>query len=171
MPLGVDYTQQDCSIARALEIVGERWTLLIIRDSFFGVRRFSDFQAHLDISKAVLTDRLSSLVDGGILTKVPRGGRDDYVMTELGLTLWPIVFSLAQWGERQSPAAGPRRIFSHASCGTDLETSGLCTTCGSHPGPTELDMRPGPGSTMQRADAISVALRSPHRLLEPIMSR
>ena len=63
MPLGTDYARQDCSLARSLEVVGERWTLLILRDCFFGVRRFSDFQAHLDISQAVLTARLDALVD------------------------------------------------------------------------------------------------------------
>ena len=65
MPLGTDYARQDCSLARSLEVVGERWTLLILRDCFLGVRRFSDFQAHLDISRAVLSARLDALVADG----------------------------------------------------------------------------------------------------------
>src|SRR5947209_19350601 len=67
--LGKDYQQQDCALARALEAIGERWTMLIIRDAFYGVRRFNDFQAHLDIPKAVLSDRLSGLVEDGILVR------------------------------------------------------------------------------------------------------
>jgi DNA-binding HxlR family transcriptional regulator len=168
MALGVDYAQQDCSIARALEIVGERWTLLIVRDSFFGVRRFGDFQAHLDISKAVLTERLTSLTRAGLLIKVPRGGRDDYVLTERGMTLWPTLFALSQWGEQQAPADGPRRIFSHVACGTDLRAGGWCSTCTGQPGPTELVMRPGPGARQERRDEISLALQTPRRVLEPI---
>ena len=73
MPLGTDYARQDCSLARSLEVVGERWTLLILRDCFFGVRRFSDFQAHLDISRAVLSARLDALVADGLLTRTGTG--------------------------------------------------------------------------------------------------
>jgi DNA-binding HxlR family transcriptional regulator len=167
MALGVDYARQDCSIARALELIGERWTMLIVRDSFFGVRRFSDFQTHLDISKAVLTERLAGLTEAGIFAKVPRGGRDDYVLTERGLALWPILSALAQWGEQQSDTRGPRRIFTHVDCGTDLQ-GGICPTCATQPGPHELEMRPGPGASPLRDDEISIALRSRRRVLDPI---
>src|SRR2546423_15667325 len=76
--LGKDYEGQDCSLARALEVVGERWTLLIVRDAFYGVRRFSDFAAHLDIPRAVLSDRLAGLVEDGLMQRRPdpeRAGR------------------------------------------------------------------------------------------------
>ena len=169
MALGIDYNRQDCSLARALELVGERWTMLILRDSFFGVRRFSDFEAHLDISKAVLTQRLSGLVEAGILEKTPQGGREEYTMTESGLALWPALFALTQWGERQTSSRGPRRIFSHADCGSDLAPSGLCPTCGMAPTPDSIEMRPGPGITSpRRRDPVSAVLREPRRLLEPI---
>ncbi|MPZ85801.1 MAG: transcriptional regulator, partial [Actinophytocola sp.] len=69
MALGRDYEGQNCSLARALEVVGERWTILVLRDLFFGVRRFTDLQAHLDIPRAVLTDRLTRLVDAGVVTR------------------------------------------------------------------------------------------------------
>src|SRR4051794_11162390 len=85
--LGNDYRRQDCALARALETVGERWTLLIVRDAFFGVRRFSDFQAHLDIPKAVLSDRLAGLVEGGVLERLPdpdHAGRHLYRLTQAG---------------------------------------------------------------------------------------
>ncbi len=120
MALGVDYAEQDCSLARALELVGERWTLLILRDCFFGVRRFTDFQSHLNISRAVLTQRLTALVEAGLLARTPRGGREEYVLTERGIALWPALYALTRWGEAQS-ARGPRRIFAHVACGTDLD--------------------------------------------------
>lgn len=169
MALGVDYARQDCSLARALELVGERWTLLILRDCFFGVRRFTDFEAHLDISKAVLAQRLSGLVEAGLLDKTPRGGRDEYTMTESAVALWPALYALTQWGETQSSPLGPRRIFSHTQCESDLDDSGLCPACRVRPEPRELEMRPGPGiSPAGRRDPVSTALRTPRRMLDPL---
>ena len=136
MPLGTEYAQQDCSLARTLEVVGERWTLLILRDCFLGVRRFADFAAHLDISKAVLTERLGSLVDAGLLRTVPRGARHDYVLTERGLSLWPVTFTMTQWGEQhlapRGPTAGVRAPPLRRGKG---EPSGRCPVCGQVPGP------------------------------------
>jgi len=83
-----EYAAESCPIARSLEIVGERWTLLVVRDAFYGVRRFSDFRAHLGIPKAVLSERLSLLVDQGVLTKAAGSrGRDEYVLTPKGRRL------------------------------------------------------------------------------------
>lgn len=170
MALGVDYVGQDCSMARALELVGERWTLLIVRDSLFGVRRFSDFQAHLDMSKAVLTGRLAGLVDAGLLERRPHGGRDEYAPTAALEGLWPVVFALNQWGGTQVPSpGGARREFLHANCGTLLSGAGICPSCAVFPGPRDVSMRPGPGiGKTVRPNAVSKALRSPRRLLEPI---
>ena len=169
MPLGTDYATQDCSLARSLEMVGERWTLLILRDCFFGVRRFSDFQHHLGISKAVLTDRLGGLVDDGLLVRTPCGGREEYTLTPSGLAVWPALFALSQWGEAMASPQGPRRVFAHADCGTDLDASGRCPACRTVPGPQDLVMRPGPGAGPGRPDdPVSAALRSPRRLLSPV---
>src|SRR5688500_12687110 len=88
MPLGTDYAGQTCSLARTLEVVGERWTLLIVRDLFFGVRRFSDLQRHLDIPRAVLSARLAALVEAGIVEP------DPYRLSERGEELWPAVHAL-----------------------------------------------------------------------------
>ncbi len=173
MALGGDYDGQDCSLARALELVGERWTLLILRDALFGVRRFSDFAAHLDISRAVLSARLAGLVDADLLERVgEEGSHQDYVATDAALALWPAVHALARWGERQAPAAGPRRVFEHAACGRRLDAHGTCPLCHVTPEPADVLTRPGPGADPTvRDDAVSAALRSPRRLLDPLVVR
>ncbi len=107
MPLGTDYTRQDCSLARALEVIGERWTPLILRDCFLGVRRFSDLQAHLDISRAVLSTRLDALVAEGLLERSGEG-HPEYSLTDDALALWPALFALTQWGDRRTTPRGRR---------------------------------------------------------------
>jgi DNA-binding HxlR family transcriptional regulator len=167
MPLGTDYSRQDCSLARALELVGERWTLLILRDCFLGVRRFSDFQTHLDISKAVLSARLDALVTDGLLVR-SGDGHPEYALTEEALGLWPAMFALLQWGDRRTSPGAPRRIYRHVDCG-DLSDDGRCTTCGLTPTPGDIESRPGPGADQTlRDDPVAVALRQPHRLLTPL---
>ena len=167
MGLGKDYERQDCSLARALEVVGERWSLLIVRDAFYGVTRFTDFLTHLDVPRAVLTARLRALVEAGVLDK--RGA--EYVLTGKGRELWPVLHGLARWGERYFSAAGPSRLFLHASCGTRVEPDGTCPACGRVIPPAELETRPGPGHDPgRRGDPVSQALRRPHRLLEPLQS-
>ena len=103
MALGTDYARQDCSLARALEVVGERWTLLILRDCFFGVRRFTDFAAHLDISQAVLTERLA-LVEAGLLRT--GGGHAAVRVTERGAASGRRLFAMTQWGEAERAPTG-----------------------------------------------------------------
>jgi DNA-binding HxlR family transcriptional regulator len=167
--LGKDYTQQDCSIARALEVIGERWTLLIVRDAFYGVGRFNDFQAHLDIPKAVLSDRLNGLVADGILERQPdphHAGRHLYALTRAGRDLWPVLHALLTWGSRYRQPNS--RVFKHAACGTQLTDSGACPRCRVAPGPEDILTEPRPGHTGLRDDPVAVALRLPHRLLEPV---
>jgi DNA-binding HxlR family transcriptional regulator len=167
--LGKDYQRQDCSLARALEAIGERWTLLIVRDAFYGVRRFSDFQAHLDVPKAVLSDRLSGLVENGILERKPdpdRPGRQIYELTAAGRDLWPVLHSILVWGDRHRYPNS--RVFRHALCGTQIEDRGNCPKCGIVPGPEDLEMVTRRGRGTLRDDPVAVALREPHRLLEPV---
>jgi DNA-binding HxlR family transcriptional regulator len=171
MALGRDYELQDCPIARALELVGERWTILVIRDCFLGVRRFNDFLAHLDIPRAVLTNRLDRLVIEGLLERREyRPGRNEYLLTDRGLSLWPILQSLAEWGDRHAaPLAGPRRVFAHAECGTDLAAGGACPACGVVPDAGDVEIRLGPGAELElRDDRVSRALFRPHRILQPL---
>ena len=101
--LNREYQGQNCSIARALELVGERWTLLIIRDAFLGLRRFDEFQESLGISRNVLTDRLNRLVEEGIFEAIPYGIRQDrydYQLTRMGRDLHVALVGLRQWGDK-----------------------------------------------------------------------
>ncbi|SEU41880.1 winged helix-turn-helix transcriptional regulator [Nonomuraea wenchangensis] len=172
MALGKNYDGQDCSFAKTLEVLGERWTLLVIRDAMCGVRRFGDFQAHLDIPKAVLSQRLSALVEAGVLERrryQDAPPRDEYVLTPMGRELWVPVLALAQWGERHLAANGHRRLYHHVTCGSLLEPYSICGTCGRSVPLEEVEVRPGPGLRDDaRTDLVSLTLRSPHRMLAPI---
>ena len=170
MPLGHEYATQNCALARALEVVGERWTMLILRDLFFGVHRFGALQEHLDIPRAVLAARLKRLIEYGVVERRPYArGRDEFVLTEAGLELWPVVYRLMQWGERHFVPDAPVRRFLHAACGTDLTADGSCPTCGVDPQPGEIETRPGTAKPrVRRTDPVSRALRRPHRLLTPL---
>lgn len=169
MMLGKDYEGQDCSIAGALEAIGERWTLLIVRDAFYGVQRFNDFQAHLDIPKAVLSDRLTGLAKDGILERQPdpgHAGRHLYELTAAGRDLWPVLHALLVWGDHHRHPNS--RLFQHAACGTELNDSGYCPACDVTPRPKDILTKPRRGRSKLRNDPVAVALRTPHRLLEPI---
>src|SRR4051794_17169854 len=107
--LGKDYAGQDCALASALEVIGERWTLLILRDALFGIRRYSDFVTRLDIPRAVLSDRLRTLTENDVLAK-----RDDvYELTPAGKELWPALHDLITWGSRH--VRGSSNVFQHAT--------------------------------------------------------
>jgi DNA-binding HxlR family transcriptional regulator len=169
VPLRRDYATQACSLARSLEVIGERWTLLILRDLFMGVHRFSDLHAHLDIPRAVLSTRLDALVEQGIAERRTDG--PGFGLTAAGRELWPIVHGLIVWGDRHRPVdGGPRRLFVHAACGTPLAAAGECASCGVTPDPSDVETRPGPGvDPARRHDRVSRALREPHRLLTPLV--
>ena len=167
--LGKDYAGQDCSIAGALEAVGERWTLLIIRDAFYGVRRFNDFQAHLDIPKAVLSDRLDGLVEDGILARIPdpaHAGRHLYELTDAGRELWPVIHGLLVWGGKHRRPNS--RVFRHAACGTRLNERAECPECHVTPRPQDIVTERRRGYRAKRDDPVTVAMKQPRRLLEPL---
>lgn len=171
MVLPRDYQGQRCSIARTLEVVGERWSLLVVRDAFFGVRRFSDFVRHLGIPRAVLTERLDRLVEEGVLERVPGPGRrTEYALTPKGVELWPVLRAMAVWGDEHYSPAGPRRLSVHAGCGGAVDSTGACARC-RHPVPvTETVTTPGPGyePPPPGADAVTLALTGSRTLLEPL---
>jgi DNA-binding HxlR family transcriptional regulator len=132
--LGNDYPGQNCSIARTLEIVGERWSLLVLRDVFLGVHRFDALQRDLGVARNVLAARLERLVGEGILEKAPyqeRPTRHEYRLTEKGLDLWPIFVELLRWGDRHAPGPeGPPVLLRHRDCGGLLGDHRICERCG-----------------------------------------
>lgn len=134
--LGRLYAGQNCSVARALETVGERWSLLIIRDAMFqGMTRFTDFQRSLGIAPNILAKRLAEFVDAGILEPRPgSGGRHaEYVLTRKGLELQPVIVALSEWGDRWGPATDMPVGFLHEECGGRVELTLECERCGHTP--------------------------------------
>ncbi|MFJ6673802.1 winged helix-turn-helix transcriptional regulator [Actinosynnema sp. NPDC091369] len=127
------YDGQVCSIARALEVVGERWTLLIVRDALSGVTRFDGFLHRMPIARNVLSDRLNGLVEHGVLERVryqDRPPRHEYRLTARGRELTPVVLALMAWGDRHLPApTGPPSVAEHAGCGGSVHTCLVCDCC------------------------------------------
>jgi DNA-binding HxlR family transcriptional regulator len=144
-----DYPDQVCSIARSLEVVGERWTLLILRDAVLGLTRFEEFQESLGIASNVLTNRLKRMCDEDLLERVPdpeRPGRPKYVLTDKGRELGPVLIVLMKWGDRHYPAAGgPPRLTLHAGCGGSFGADLRCDRCGRQASPGDIELVPGPG--------------------------
>jgi DNA-binding HxlR family transcriptional regulator len=148
--LGSQYDNQMCSIAGALDVVGERWSLLIVREVLLGVRRFDEIQADLGIARNVLQTRLTKLLDQGVLEKrlyAERPPRYEYRLTEKGLDLWPTLVALMQWGDRHAaPAAGPPVVLEHRGCGGAIDDHRTCETCGARLSVTDVRALPGPGA-------------------------
>jgi DNA-binding HxlR family transcriptional regulator len=142
------YENQNCSIARSLEQIGERWTILILRDVFLGLRRFDDFQRSLGVSRGILADRLDRLVESGILERrlyQERPERYEYRLTDKGRDLWPVTFSLLKWGDRYYAEHGPPRLILHRGCGGAVTERLRCAKCGAEVGARDVEARPGPG--------------------------
>lgn len=148
--LGNDYSDQTCSIAKALEVVGERWSLLIVRDVLLGVRRFDALQKDLGVARNVLQTRLTRLVANGVLQRrlyQERPARHEYTLTEKGLDLWPAIVALLQWGDKHAPsAAGPPVVLEHRACGGAIDAHRICERCGQRLGPRDALAKAGPGA-------------------------
>jgi DNA-binding HxlR family transcriptional regulator len=146
-----DYDKQVCSVAGALEVVGERWSLLIVRDVLLGLRRFDEMQASLGIARNILQTRLTRLVDHGVLEKrlyQEHPPRYEYRLTEKGLDLWPAVVALLQWGDRYAaPQAGPPVVLEHRGCGGTVDEHRICGACGARLSVRDVRALPGPGAT------------------------
>lgn len=125
--------EQPCSVARALSVFGDRWTMLILRNAFMGVRRFDDFQRSLGLTRHVLSERLKRLVEHGILAKVPyvaRQERFEYQLTEKGVELYPVMLSMVQWADKwMDMGLGKPVEFIHKSCAKPLNTKMVCVEC------------------------------------------
>lgn len=146
--LGKTYDSQVCSAARALELVGERWSLLIIRDALFaGSTRFNDFR-RLGIATNILTNRLDGFVEAGIMRR-HRYSRNpelfEYLLTEKGRELADVIIALTEWGDRWAATDGPPVLYTHTVCGGPISQQISCAGCGAVRDPREVYVRPGPG--------------------------
>jgi DNA-binding HxlR family transcriptional regulator len=153
--LGKTYDSEVCSAARALELVGERWSLLIVRNALFaGATRYNDFRKHLDIATNILKTRLDGLVDAGIMERRRYAESPDlfeYLLTEKGRELVPVILALTAWGDRWMAPNGPPILYTHTVCGGDISQHTACATCGQVDDPAEVQARPGPGMPAERA--------------------
>ena len=146
----VSFAGMNCSVAQALEVVGEWWTLLILRDAFLGVRRFDDFVDRLGISRNVLTDRLDKLVAADVLERraYDEGrARYDYVLTDKGRALWPVITTLREWGDEWITGPGNEPVLvEHRTCGNIMHTRLVCSCCGEPLDARSVRAVPGPGA-------------------------
>ncbi|MEY2417805.1 MAG: hypothetical protein QOG90_485 [Actinomycetota bacterium] len=144
------FADMNCSIAQSLEIIGEWWTLLILRDCFLGIRRFDDFVERLGIARNVLTNRLDTLVDAGVLERHPYDegrGRFDYVLTDKGRALWPVISALRQWGDEWILGEGNEpMLLEHKACGHATTVVPTCDHCGEALDARAVRAVPGPGA-------------------------
>jgi DNA-binding HxlR family transcriptional regulator len=156
-----DYPALDCSVANALEVIGERWSLLIVRDVMHGHRRFGEMQESLGIARNVLSARLQRLVDEEILERrayQESPPRHEYFLTEKGLDLWPALIALLNWGDRYTARPdGPPRLIVHKECGGAVSDRGICEECGKVLHARDARELPGPGSGAALAAAESDA--------------
>lgn len=143
--------QQPCSVARTLSVIGDRWTLLILRDCFLQVRRFGDFQERLGIARPILADRLQKLVDNFVLTKVAyqeRPVRYEYRLTPKGLDLYPVVMAIVHWGDvHMADKKGPPLLHRHKVCGEYFRPVQVCSECGDPLDPRQVTVKVGPGGS------------------------
>ena len=137
-----------CSVAQCLEVVGEWWSMLIIRDAFLGVTRFDQLQERLGISRNILNQRLARLVEEGILDKVPYSEhppRYDYRLTPKGRDLWPVLTAMRQWGDKHAAPEGPPLELVHKACGKMSQAVMTCSACGERLTARDVRTKRGPG--------------------------
>jgi DNA-binding HxlR family transcriptional regulator len=142
------FRDMNCSVAQCLEVVGEWWAMLIVRDLFLGITRFEDFQQRLGISRNILSQRLEHLVERGVVTREPyceHPVRYDYRLSEKGKDLWPVLTAMRQWGDRwEAPEGAPLELV-HDGCGHVAQVVGACSECGERVDRRDLHAVTGPG--------------------------
>jgi DNA-binding HxlR family transcriptional regulator len=142
--------QQPCSMSRTLSVIGDRWTLLILRDCFLRVRRFDDFQARLGIGRPILADRLQKLVDSFVLTKMAyqqNPTRYEYRLTQKGLDLYPVIMAIVHWGDvHMAGKKGRPLLHRHTSCGHTFDPVQVCSVCAEALEPRQVEVMAGPGA-------------------------
>ncbi len=160
--------EMNCSIANALDLIGEWWTILILREAFFGTHRFEDFQQHLGIARNILSTRLRKLCDGGLLQRVPikeGAKRHEYKLTAMGRDLYPTLIALTQWGDRWLHQDGaPIKFIEHAS-GEEIADVAILSKQGRELDARDLILKPGSGAnaeTIERLALLQLAWEKHH---------
>lgn len=150
---------QPCPVARAMAVIGDAWSVLVLREAFYGVRRFSEFVEYTGAQRTVVSDRLKRLVASGVLERVEyqqHPSRHEYRLTERGAQLQPVLLALAAWGNNwTSPEAGPLVSFTHTGCGHELGAAVFCDACGEPIDRRNVSAHPGPGYPKDRPDLIA----------------
>ncbi|MFD7027389.1 winged helix-turn-helix transcriptional regulator [Streptomyces sp. NPDC059917] len=148
----LEASTENCPVQRALDVVGEKWTLLILRDAVGGVRRFDDFHRHIGLSEAVLSDRLRKLTSAGVLKTSPyqepgSRSRNEYRLTRKGWDLWPVLVALSQWGEAHALGPeGPVMEVRHTDCGSPVRVAVQCSAEHTALSPGDVTATLGPGA-------------------------
>ena len=151
-PWSLDYDTANCSIGAAVALIGEKWTFLVLRELFNGVRRFADMQRRTQAPRQILSDRLSRLVDDGLLRRVPyresgQRTRHEYRLTDKALDLYPVLVALMQWGDRYTAGpAGPSARLTHRDCGEPVRLQLTCAAGHAVGSAREVTPVPGPGA-------------------------
>jgi len=156
-----DLGSETCSVARTLAVIGDRWTLMILRDCFLGLRRFEEFEASLGITRHVLSDRLKKLVSEDVLRKEPYGEapvRYQYRLTEKGFDFYPVIMSIVHWGDsHRADARGAPIVHRHKTCGHQMHGALVCSECGELLDARAVEAVAGPGFTDPRPQSRSKA--------------
>jgi DNA-binding HxlR family transcriptional regulator len=146
-----DFPRDTCAVASTLEVIGERWTMHVLREAFLGVRRFEDFRRNIGVARNILSDRLNKLVDEEILRRElysERPPRYEYRLTRKGVDLYGILIELMKWGNRWTPGPdGPGVVLRHRSCGAVVEPVLACPECGEPVHARDIEALPGPAMT------------------------
>jgi DNA-binding HxlR family transcriptional regulator len=144
------FGEMACSIARTMDVIGEPWSPLILRDVFVGIGRFDQLQEELGISRKVLAERLKWLVEQGVLERreySAKPPRHEYALTPKGTELVELLMVMVRWGDRWTAGeAGPPLLYRHRACGRIAHVELHCSECGGPMGPTDIDVLPGPGA-------------------------
>jgi DNA-binding HxlR family transcriptional regulator len=152
------FVGQNCSIAATAAIIGERWMPLVMREVLLGRRRFAEIRVQLGVASNILSDRLQTLVDEGLLERRRYGKHPEaleYVPTPKGIDLNPVLVTMMQWGDKHAAPHGAPRVHVHMACGHDAHPELRCAHCGGPLVAEELRVRPGPGATTaQRAEGV-----------------
>jgi DNA-binding HxlR family transcriptional regulator len=142
--------EESCSIARTLAVIGDRWSVMVLRDCFLRVRRFEEFQSRLGITRHLLADRLKKLVRHGVLRRVPYQSspkRHEYLLTQKGLDLYPVLMAIVHWGDvHMADERGRPLLHQHSGCGHIFDPVTVCSECREPLTAREVRTRPGPGA-------------------------